>query len=411
MGLRPHLLLIALFLPCRAFAQAEGAPAGGPVVAPRPAGSPVVSSETYQLSPGDIIYVSVEGEELLTRECQVNGAGTISYPMLGDVPVAGLTSAGLQAALQEGLQKYLRHPQVLVTVRQYGQSGTTVFVMGEVKSPGAYPLASASGLMQALAAAGGLTETAAAQVTILSSRTGLSRVVPLSEVTGGSAGALLQPGDVILVQRKREARYSVLGEVPKPGMFDMPLQGEARILDAMEKAGLLTPNPDAQANRYRSILDDPTRIADLERAQLTRGDAVMPVNLVALLQGDTSHNLVLQSGDVLTVPRLPIVRVYALGEIRTPGRHNLPVDATVLDLMSASGGLTTAARPARATVVRLVEGKPTSLPVDLGRLLGQGDLRQNVVLQEGDVLFVPPKGDSSATTWRILSLIPYLAAL
>jgi polysaccharide export outer membrane protein len=368
--------------------------------------------DSYRICPGDTLSISVDGEAQLTRECQVNGAGTISYPLLGDVRAAGETCTSLAARLEADLGKYLKQPRVMVTVRQYGQVGMSVFVMGEVARPGAYPLASSTAVMQPIAAAGGMTEFASGEITILKAGTGESRTYLLEDLNGATAPpqALLQPGDVILVDRKKETRYAVLGEVATPGMFDMTLRGETRVLDAMTRSGLLQQNADARTapGPGAGILDNPTRTADLEHAVVTRGEANIPVNLAALLQGDTSQNLVLQPGDVLTVPRRPGIRVYALGEVRAPGRQYLPENATVLDLVNAAGGTTGSARPADGSVLRLVDGKPTPIPVDLGLLLTKGDAKQNIALREGDVLFIPSKGASNDTVWRLLWLVPRL---
>ncbi len=378
-------------------ATAPGTPTPGAVVMP-----PAVDS--YRICPGDTLSVSVEGEQNLTRDCQVSGAGTISDPLLGDVKAAGETCSSLADRLRIGLTKYIKKPQVTVTIRQYGQVGMSVFVMGEVARPGAYPLVSGSGIMQPLASAGGMTNLASGEITILKPG-GESRTLKIEDLQtlNPTAARLLDPGDVIVVNRKKDPRYSVLGEVPTPGMFDMPLQGDARVLDAMASCGLMQQNGDlSKTANTPGIVENPTRTADLEHAVLTRSDKSIPLNLAALLQGDTSQNLVLQPGDVLTVPRRPGIRVAALGEVRSAGRIYLPENSTVLDLLNAAGGTTSAAKPGESAVMRVVSGKPTSMPVDLGRLLTKGDAKQNIALQEGDVLFVPAKGAPNDTIWRLL---------
>ena len=188
-----------------------------------PAPSPA-APDAYRLVIGDTLSVVVEGEETFTRECQVNGAGAISYPKLGDVSAAGLTCEEVRAHLEEGLKTYLKHPSVILTVHQYGQSGMSVFVMGEVMKPGPYPLTNGAGYMQALAAAGGLTEAASGEITVLKGRTRQATTLLITDTgaSGAASSVILEPGDVLLALRKREARYAVLGEVNKPGMYDMP---------------------------------------------------------------------------------------------------------------------------------------------------------------------------------------------
>jgi polysaccharide export outer membrane protein len=373
--------------------------------------------QAYRIAPGDVVSVVVWGQERFSQECQVNGVGTITYSVLGEVKAAGLTLTELQSSLESGLRKYLKQPQVSVTVRQYGALGTSVFVLGEVRSPGAYPLVSSAGLVQALAAAGGPTAKASEQITIAKARTGELLTVGLVEaVSAGlsSSGVSVEPGDVVIVNRKPEAdqdrRYSVLGEVPTPGIFDMPADGDAHVLDAMQKAGLLEANGSAggPAEGSGSVLDQRSRLADLEHAVLLRGEEVVPLDLAALLQGDVSQDLLLQPGDVITVPRRQLVTVYATGEVRSAGRYFMPVDSTVLDLLNAAQGVTQGANLGGAAVLRLVEGKPTPVSVDLGALLGRAEMKQNAKLQDGDVLFVPARGESNQQTFlRWLTLIAY----
>jgi protein involved in polysaccharide export with SLBB domain len=413
MRLSAFLALLVVTSPCFGAAAGKG---DSPVPDTRTAAPS--NPSVYRISAGDQLYVYVPGEELFTRDCEVSGAGTISYPMLGDVVAAGSTCDELGARLEKGLGEYLKHPKATVTVRQYGTAGTSVFVYGEVRNPGAYPLASGVGFLQAIATAGGLTDAASGTVTLLRPRTGETRPLSLGELA--QAGTVqpdsqLQPGDVLLVQRKEEAKYSVLGEVPNPGMFDMPLTGQVHVLDALQRAGVLTTatgagtEPARPGQQSAPALDDPNRLADYEHTTLTRQGEKTPVNIAALLQGDSSQNLEIVSGDVLTVPRRAAIKTYALGEVRTPGRQMLPVHSTVLDLLNAAGGPTTTARPGRASVLRMVNGTPTAVPIDVGRLYGQADMRQNVALQDGDMLYIPPKKDPR-DPMEILRLLPLILA-
>ncbi len=406
---RWSLILIAALLPT-ALAAAGSDSLGGAPGTPAP---PIASSQTYRIASGDVLSISTWGQEKFSQDCQVNGVGTISFPVLGEVQAAGLTLSEFQASLQEGLRKYLKHPQVSITVRQYGALGTSVFVLGEVKTPGVYPLVSRAGLMQVLAAAGGPTAQASGRISVIKARTGEFVETGIEQATGApSPEALIEPGDVILVDRKAEAdesrQYAVLGEAPTPGMFAFPPTGEVHVLDAMQKAGLLSAGSGSGGDRGFTGLEDRLRTADLEHSLLSRGEVVVPLNLVALVRGDTSQNLLLQSGDVITVPRRNLINVYAMGEVRTAGRQLLPAGATVFDLLSAIGGVTSAARPGRATIVRQVGQQPESLPVDLDGILRRADAKQNVQLQDGDVLYVPGKGERGRDWTSFVPLLPYL---
>jgi len=403
------LVLLVMAFPYYALGETPSVPATSPSAGGTPdSANPSPIPDTYRIAPGDTLSIVVIDEDLFTRECQVNGAGTISYPMLGDVPVSGVTCGDLRGRLETDLGNYLKAPDVTVTVRQYGTTGMSVFVMGEVKTPGVYPLVNGGGYIQALAAAGGMNETASGEVSLVKARTRQSSTFMLGD--GEGQGPMLEPGDVILVLRKREMRYAVLGEVPKPGMFDMPVRGEVRVLDALEKAGLFAPkNGDPTGGgRYQELISDPGRAADLEHARLIRGEIAVSVDLTALLRGDSTQNPVLQSGDVLTVPRRAVLMVYAMGEVRNPGRISLPRNATVLDLLNAAGGTTTTARPSQGRIVRTVNNTPTSIPVNIGDLLGKGDQKQNLALQDGDVLFIPPRGNDTEAWRTVIAVLPFL---
>lgn len=408
------IAFVALLSPA-AFAAAEtSAPAGASSELPAPAQARTSpAAQPYRVAQGDVLNITTWGQDKFSQDCQVNGVGTISFPVLGEIPASGLTLGELQTSLQVALTKYLKHPQVSITVRQYGATGTSVFVLGEVKTPGIYPLISSAGLMQVLAAAGGPTSQASGQITIVKARTGEFVTAGIEQATGmTSTEAVIEAGDVIMVSRKQEAdesrRYAVLGEVPTPGMFDMPAEGEVHVLDAMQKAGLLSSGQSAGGEAGLTSIEDRFRTAELEHSLLTRGEVVVPLDLVALLRGDTAQNLLLQSGDVLTVPRRNLIGVYAMGEVRSAGRQQLPVGATVFDLMNAVGGVTGAARMGDATIVRQVGGKPEPIAVDLDGILRRADAKQNVQLQDGDVLFVPARGERSRDFWSFLPLLPYL---
>ena len=83
--------------------------------------------------------------------------------------------------------------------------------------------------------------------------------------------------------------------------------------------------------------------------------------------------------------------MYAMGEVKAPGRQMLPPNSTVLDLLNSVNGVMPSAKLEDAALVRIVDGKPASVPVDLDRLLKKADPQNNPQLQDGDVLFVPSR--------------------
>ena len=107
------------------------------------------------------------------------------------------------------------------------------------------------------------------------------------------------------------------------------------MLDALEKAGLLSESTDPTQKRVQEVLNDPSRSADLEHARLTLGRPRSAGGFGGAAAGRHLRQRAASRGDVLTVPRRNMIRVYAVGEVHTPGLATLPEKATVLDLLNA----------------------------------------------------------------------------
>lgn len=125
---------------------------GGGDVAP--AARMAASPAPYTLGPGDKLRITVFGEETLTGEYGVTGAGDVSFPLVGNIPVAGRTVEELQTELTAKLGAgYIADPRVSAEVIDY----RPYYILGEVTRPGQYDFAVGLTLEQAVAAAGGFT--------------------------------------------------------------------------------------------------------------------------------------------------------------------------------------------------------------------------------------------------------------
>ncbi|MBF0182591.1 MAG: polysaccharide export protein [Magnetococcales bacterium] len=149
-------------------------------------------TESYQLGPNDGLTIKVDDEPDLALDGKVSAQGTIYFAFLGEVEVAGLTARQLQKKLEERLADgYLLNPRVNVTIKEY----RTVFVQGEVKTPGGYPFQPNLTVRKAVVLAGGFTDTANKdRVTVIreNDAEGKERSIGLDDV--------VQPGDVLTVQ-------------------------------------------------------------------------------------------------------------------------------------------------------------------------------------------------------------------
>jgi len=113
----------------------------------------------YKLGAGDVISIRVLGEDDLKREhVKLSDAGTISFPILGEFQVKGMTVGDLEDYITKGLKgRYLLNPQVTVSIDEY----RNFYVNGMVEKPGGYPFSPGLTVRKAVSIAGGFKERAA----------------------------------------------------------------------------------------------------------------------------------------------------------------------------------------------------------------------------------------------------------
>ena len=151
------------------------------------------SLSTYKLAPGDLITITVFGEEDLTKpKMRLTDAGTISYPVLGEIQVLGKTVGELAKDIADGLRgRYLVNPRVTVTIDEY----RPFFINGQIGKPGSYPYQPGLTVSKAVTIAGGFTERASQDKIFLvheNDRSGKRSKVGLYD--------LIHPGDTITVE-------------------------------------------------------------------------------------------------------------------------------------------------------------------------------------------------------------------
>jgi len=143
--------LLAFACICLAFA----APVARAADTPTPAGDRTEESlPAYHLGSGDKVRIIVYGEATLSGEYSVSGSGTISFPLIGDVPATNRTIRDVQSDIEKKLSDgYLLKPQVSAEVLTY----RPFYILGEVNRPGEYPYSSGLTVLKAVATAGGFT--------------------------------------------------------------------------------------------------------------------------------------------------------------------------------------------------------------------------------------------------------------
>lgn len=116
-------------------------------------------AESYFVGPGDTLEISVWKDEALSRELIIPPDGILSFPLIGDVNVAGMSVPEIRVAIRKKLAEYVPDASVTVMLKQTGS--LKVYVIGQVKNPGEFSIAMDARVMQVLAQAKGLTPFAA----------------------------------------------------------------------------------------------------------------------------------------------------------------------------------------------------------------------------------------------------------
>jgi polysaccharide export outer membrane protein len=160
------------------------------------------------------------------------------------------------------------------------------------------------------------------------------------------------------------------------GAGEYKLQGRTTVLEMIAGAG--GPSPEA----------------DLKSVRIRRKDGeTVSLNLyTAILQGDLSHDPVLNDGDLIYLPTLSkdSNRVYVFGEVQKPGAYAFSgSELRLIDAISEAGGTTPFAYRTDTKVVRGDITQPEILSADLVRLIEKGDRSQNLLLASGDMVYVP----------------------
>jgi len=326
----------------------------------------------YTLDTGDVITVVVLRHEQFSGEYTVPPDGNVVFPGVGSLQVRGQTLQGLADTLRERLGQRLRNPEVFVSLKQARPQ--LVFVEGRLNRPGAYPIQPGWRVVDAVAAAEGLKILPERTVaTLIRGEQTMPIDLPAILHRGDQrTNYLLQPGDLLSVQQKPAIRVAILGEVKRPGNYD--LDADSRVIQAIAQA------------------EGVTELAALKRAFIDRRGEIIPFDLYrASVQGDTSesNNPLLQDGDVIVVPQ-NLQRYAVVGQVTRPGYYPIPEGKPFLlsDAIAQAGGMTPRAITSTVTILRMEGDSLKRLRVPYQQFLKRGKLEANPPIQEGDVIYL-----------------------
>jgi polysaccharide export outer membrane protein len=203
----------------------------------------IAQAADITLGPGDVVKASVYGNPDLAIETRISDAGRMTFPLVGQVDVGGLTVQEAEKKIGRLLETggYVKKAQVNLIVSQV--SSAQVSVLGMVNRPGRYPLEGGKrSVMDMLAQAGGFNTDGGDTVSLVRTRNGATTKTVVDVVDMVRNGALdkdmeLAPGDVIYAERS--PRFYIYGEVQRPGAFR--LERQMTVSQALAVGGGLTP--------------------------------------------------------------------------------------------------------------------------------------------------------------------------
>lgn len=319
----------------------------------------------YVIGNGDLLDVDVFDVKELSREVRVSQTGSVGIPL---VPVrlhlAGLTEVQAEQKISEVLEAngLVSHPEVSVTVKE--RKSKPITVVGAVLHAMVYQADRPVTLLEVLAEAGGIGPDA---------------------------------GDTVIVSRPSQDSQDDSSEPPAIGPEDPSASQASKGSSppAATPAPASTPAfPSTAAPAVKSVTPFSNTTEHDAPPQLAN---TITINLGELMEsGDTKNNIILQAGDVVTVPHAGIV--YVLGAVNHAGGFVLTNDRaqmTTLKILALAGGVTHTAKSDHAVIVRKDNlGQQHEVVVDLKKVLDRK--AEDLQLQPSDILYVPESGVKQA---------------
>ncbi len=410
-------------------------------------------ADSYTLGAGDRLRVDIFNVPEYSGEFYVLGDGTINLPVIGSIPVQGLTVTRASSLLTSYFSRYVKRP--IVTISVLAPRPVQFAIAGEVIRAGSYTIPFTAdnrkfpSISQAIQLAGGTTQTAnLRQVQVRRAATGRIVLVNIFDVLqrgNTSQDITLRDGDTIYISRSENVtaadrlrlsgsnlanqdatvKVAILGEVGKPGTYTLKGDsgasntGTARVTpptltEAIKTAGGSTPSADLSRIRVR-------------RNTRTGSGQTVSINLLSLLKsGDFSQDIILQDGDTILLPTTSSIsatnsslvaasnlgpqainppKVVVVGEVNRPGTYTLTSQAnttnnntqlagavalpTVTNAIQAAAGIKPTADIRQIQLLRTTRSGEQKISLNLFKLIQQGDTSQDVILQEGDRIYIP----------------------
>jgi protein involved in polysaccharide export with SLBB domain len=276
---------------------------------------------------------------------------------------------------------FVKNPSVLITVLQYRRS--TFSILGRVERPGIYEIPEGShvSIIEAISQAGGYT-AGAAQNSVTVKRTVDGKVSTMKIRAGDMAQNAdvvpfeILPGDSILVSSSQyqKSDFSILGQVNKPGLYEIPDGAHVTIIDAISLAGGYTPMAAQNSITVKRVVDGRLAILTIKARDMAQDPNLVPFEV--------------RPGDSILV-QYRNSTFSILGQVEKPGIYEIPDGShvNIIDAILMAGGFTRIAAQNSVSVKRTVDGKATTFKVKAADMAQEPDVVPFEVLP-GDIVNV-----------------------
>jgi protein involved in polysaccharide export with SLBB domain len=331
-------------------------------------------SEDYLVGPGDEIKVLMWGRIDAEYTLVVDRDGTIQFPRIGAISVGGLTYRDMKEMLKRKAES-MTGVNISVTMGRF--RSITVFIVGEVRNPGAYTVSAFDTLINALIISGGPTDLGSLRNVQLKRNDKIITSVDFYDflLKGETTkDRRLQSGDVVFVP-KAENLVVMAGNVKRPAIYEP--KGDLRLNKLIELAGGLAPSA------YRQRLQ-------IQRSFENEKKVVLDVSYDG---GGSATGFILQDGDIVEVFSITpekVDAVYVYGNLVRPGSRAYRPGMRVSNVIRDEEDLKSDTDFTYALIKRYVEPDMHTelIPFNLGRAILARDQASDINLQPYDEIYI-----------------------
>lgn len=363
------------------------------------------SADNYRIQAGDIIRISLPGENSLDTEFEVDRQGNVVLPEVGALNIEGLNENEMQSAVKGVLSTAF---QSLSSMRVYvHERRMRISVLGYVNSPGEVVVAAGASVQAVINEAGGLR--AGAQLdrmqlrrdgqpqmfdyklyldqgdpTLLPTLQSLDTVFVTASPKIGNVELEFDPAKMADAGDASDARSAikVFGEVNSPGSFTY-IEGTT-VVDLLMRAGGVTRYGGVE--RIRIISEGEPKLFDLKAYLDTGNTQLLPkINVGATIFVPMQEEAIKSSAST----------VYIMGEVFSPGAYEAADDVTFMDILANAGGPT---RYAESRQIRVLKLDGAVMRFDLAAYT-EGTIKETPKIAAGDAIFIPEKTDMNEKSW------------